>query len=146
MPKLLIPVDGSDNADRAVAHALQLCRETPDLEIHLLNVQFPIDGHARSFVSKEALDDYHREEGLAALANARRLLDAAGVPHTHHVTVGNVADTIVRYAQDRGFDRILMGSHGRSGLLNLLMGSVASEVSRRSRVPVTLIRPTPDAA
>jgi len=146
MHKLLIPVDGSANADRAIAEALKLRQAIPELEIHLLSVQFPIDGHARSFVSQEAVDDYHRDEGLAALANARRLLDAAGVPYTHHIAIGHVADTIVRYAEERGFDRIVMGSHGRSGLMNLLMGSVAREVSRRSRVPVTLVRPVEDVS
>ncbi|TAH40559.1 MAG: universal stress protein [Betaproteobacteria bacterium] len=143
MVKILIPVDGSDNADRAVRHALKLRERAPDIEIHLLSVQIPIDGHASSFVSAEALADYHREEGLAALANARHALEAAGVPYSHHIAVGHVADTIVRYARERGFDRILMGSHGRSGLMHLLMGSVASEVSSRSRVPVTLVTPEP---
>ena len=139
--KVLIPVDGSENAMRAVAHVLALRRETPALEIHLLAVQIPIDGHARSFVSKEALEDYHREEGLAALASARKQLDEAGVAYTHHVAIGHVADTIVRYARERGFDRIVMGSHGRTGLLHLLMGSVAREVSQRSTVPVMLVKP-----
>ena len=141
MLKILIPVDGSDNADRAVAHVLKLREDAPDVDIHLLSVQIPIDGHARTFVSQEALENYHREEGLAALANARRRLDDAGVPYTHHITIGHVADTIVRYAQERGFDRIVMGSHGRTGLLHLLMGSVASEVTKHSKVPVILVKP-----
>ena len=141
MMKVPIPLDGSANADRAVAHALALREQTPDVEIHLLSVQIPLDGHASSFFSAEALTAYHRDEGLAALASARRMLDAAGVPYAHHIAVGHVADTIVRYAQERGFDRIVMGSHGRSGLRHLLMGSVASEVSKRSQVPVTLVKP-----
>lgn len=141
MMKVLIPLDGSANADRAVAHALALREQAPDVEIHLLSVQIPLDGHASSFFSAEALTGYHRDEGLAALASARRMLDAAGVPYAHHIAVGHVADTIVRYAQERGFDRIVMGSHGRSGLRHLLMGSVASEVSKRSQVPVTLVKP-----
>ena len=122
--KVLIPVDGSENAMRAVAHVLALRRETPALEIHLLAVQIPIDGHARSFVSKEALEDYHREEGLAALASARKQLDEAGVAYTHHVAIGHVADTIVRYARERGFDRIVMGSHAHRPAAPV-MGSVA---------------------
>ncbi|ATE61551.1 universal stress protein [Thauera sinica] len=146
MMKILIPVDGSDNAGRAVLQALEMREQAPDLDIHLLSVQIPIDGHASSFVSAEALADYHREEGLAALAGARRTLEAAGAPYAHHIAVGHVADTIVRYAQEHGFDLILMGSHGRTGLLHLLMGSVAREVSSRSKVPVTLVKPAPPRA
>ena len=83
----------------------------------------------------------NQPQSLAALASARKQLDEAGVAYAHHVAIGHVADTIVRYARERGFDRIVMGSHGRTGLLHLLMGSVAREVSQRSTVPVTLVKP-----
>jgi len=143
MLKVLVPVDGSANANRAVEHVLQLYRNDAQLDIHLLNVQIPIDsGHARIFVSHDELEDYHRDEGIAALKEARRILDEAGVPYTHHIAVGHVADTIARYAQERGFAKIVMGSHGRSGLMQLLLGSVAREVLQRSAIPVTLVKPT----
>lgn len=142
MLKILVPVDGSAHADRAVAEVLDLAKRGAALEIHLLNVQVPIDsGHARMFVSREAVEAYHREEGLAALANARRMLDQAGVPHAHHIAVGHVADTIVRYAREKGFDKIVMGTHGRGGLLGALLGSVAREVVKRAGVPVMLVKP-----
>ena len=142
MLKILVPVDGSPHADRAVAHAIELYKAGGEPEIHLLNVQIPIDsGHARMFVSHDAVKDYHREEGQAALANARRLLDAAGVPYSHHIAIGHVADTIVRYAQEKGFGKIVMGTHGRSGLLDAMLGSVAHDVVKHSPVPVELIKP-----
>jgi nucleotide-binding universal stress UspA family protein len=143
MLKILVPVDGSAHADRAVAQALELARSGAAVEIHLLNVQIPIDsGHARMFVSHDDLEAYHREEGLAALAKARRMLDEAGVPYTHHIAVGHVADTIVRYAREQGFDKIVMGTHGRSALLDAVLGSAAGAVLKHSSVPVTLVKPT----
>ena len=142
MLKILVPVDGSETANRAVAHVIKLYRNDAQVDIHLLNVQIPIDsGHARLFVSADELEDYHREEGIAALAGARRMLDEAGVPYTHHIAVGHVADTIIRYAKERGIDKIVLGSHGRTGLLQVLLGSVAQEVLKRSEVPVTLVKP-----
>lgn len=142
MLKILVPVDGSENANRAVAHVIRLYRNDAQVDIHLLNVQIPIDsGHARLFVSADELEDYHREEGMAALADARRMLDEAGVPYTHHIAVGHVADTIIRYAKERGIDKIVLGSHGRTALLQVLLGSVAQEVLKRSDVPVTLVKP-----
>jgi nucleotide-binding universal stress UspA family protein len=140
MLKILVPVDGSPQADRAAAQAAELAKRGAVVELHLLNVQIPIDGHARSFVSQDELDTWHREEGLAALANARRILEEAGVPYTHHIAVGHVADTIVRYAQEKGFDKVVMGTHGRGGLLEVLLGSVAHDVVKHARVPVTLVR------
>jgi nucleotide-binding universal stress UspA family protein len=144
MLKILIPVDGSAHADRAVAQVLDLARSGAAVEIHLLNVQAPIDsGHVRMFVSHDEVEAYRREEGLAALAQARRMLDEAGVGYTHHIAVGHVADTIVRYAREKGFDKVVMGSHGRGGLLDTLLGSVAHEVVKRSTIPVTLVKPGP---
>jgi nucleotide-binding universal stress UspA family protein len=143
MLKILIPVDGSPNADQAVTQVLELARSGAAVEIHLLNVQIPIDsGHARMFVSQNAVESYHREEGLAALATARRMLDEAGVAYTHHIAIGHVADTIVRYAGEKGFDKVVMGTHGRGGLLDALLGSVARDVLKHSTVPVTLVKAT----
>lgn len=147
MLKILIPVDGSAYADQAVAQVVELAKSGAAVEVHLLNVQIPIDsGHARMFVSHDELETYHREEGLAALANARQMLDQAGVGYTHHIAVGHVADTIIRYAREKGFDKVVMGTHGRGGLLEALLGSVAHDVVKHSAVPVTLVKPAPAAA
>ncbi|MBL8528002.1 MAG: universal stress protein [Burkholderiales bacterium] len=138
MAKMLIAVDGSPHSRRAVEQALRL-GQSP--EMHLLNVQIPIQsGHARMFVGREDLQDYYREEGLAALQEARAILDAAGVPYTHHIAVGHVAQTIAAYAKEKGFDQIVLGSHGRGALTHLLLGSVASDVLRLAELPVTLVK------
>ena len=80
--KILIPVDGSENALRAVVissdHRSHL-REP--IELHLLNVQSPVaSGAVKMFISQQQLNDYHRDEGLAALKEARALVDRAGLP------------------------------------------------------------------
>lgn len=141
MAKVLVPVDGSTNSDRVVDHLIsELAAEGP-MELHLLNVQIPVDsGHARMFVATEDIEAYHREEGLQALKSAREKLDAAGVKYHWHVTVGHIADTIIRFAREHAVDRIVMGTHGRSALTHLLLGSVASDVSRKAGFPVTLIK------
>lgn len=141
MLKILVPVDGSSQAQRAVNEVLILAKNGTELEIHLLNVQIPIDsGHARMFVDQDEVNAYHREEGLAALADARTLLDATGVPYSHHIIVGHVAESIVRYAKEQNIDKIVMGTHGRTGLLNTLLGSVAHDVLKHSIVPVSLVK------
>ena len=56
------------------------------------------------------------------------------------VATGNAADTIVRVAQERGADLIVMGTHGRTGLQHVLLGSVAEKVVRLARCPVLTIR------
>ncbi|MFO1204903.1 MAG: universal stress protein [Burkholderiales bacterium] len=140
MAKVLIGVDGSLHSRRAVEAVIRQQAAT-SAEIHLLNVQIPIEsGHARMFVDHDELQDYYREEGLAALAEARALLDAAGIAYTHHIAVGHVAQTIAAYAREKGFDQIVLGSHGRGTLTHLLLGSVATDVLRLAEVPVTLVK------
>ena len=56
------------------------------------------------------------------------------------VAVGHPADTIVRVAQERGADLIVMGTHGRTGLQHVLLGSVAEKVVRLAPCPVLTVR------
>lgn len=141
MLKILIPVDGSRYAERAVNQVLELLKSGAALEITLLNVQIPIvSGHARMFLSHDDVEAYYQEEGLAALASARVLFDEAGVLYTHHIAVGFVAETIVRFAREHNIDKIVMGTHGHSALLEVLLGSVARGVLKLSNIPVLLVK------
>lgn len=141
MRKVLVPIDGSEFSLRALDTVMMRLAAENDLEVHLLNVQLPVDsGHARMFVSGDELRDYHQAEGFEALAGARKILEDASIPYSWHVVVGHLAETIVRFAHENGFSEIIMGTHGRSGLTHLLLGSIASEVQKASHVPVTLVK------
>ncbi len=142
MPRILLPVDGSDNALRAVRHII----ENKDwykgmLELHLLNVQLPVaSGLVKTFISKSQLDDYYRDEGISALKSARAELDAGNVPHHDHVGVGESAGTILDYARDKKCDLVVMGTHGHGSLGDALLGSVASRVLHEASIPVLLVK------
>ena len=140
MNKVLIPLDGSANADRALSQWLAGRSDKASLDLHLLNVQLPVDGNVRTFVDSDELQKYRREEGMAAMAAARKLLDDAGISYQCHILVGHPADVIVRFSNEQGIGEIIMGTHGHTGLLQLLMGSVASEVSEKAKAKVTLVK------
>jgi nucleotide-binding universal stress UspA family protein len=141
MLKVLVATDGSESAGRAVAYVLKLAAAEVRMDIHLLNVQIPVEsGHARMFVSQEAIEEYYREEGRQCLQSAQKVFDEAGVPYTPHVAVGHVTETITRFAREHGFDQIVMGTHGRSALTHLLLGSVTADVIRLCNIPVTLVK------
>lgn len=139
--KLLIAVDGSLSALAAVRYALALaaqCKQAP--ELLLLNVQWNVAvGNVKLFIDQETIADYYREQGLQALAEARALLDAAGLTYQYHVSVGQPAQAIVQYAQEQGVDQIVVGAQGESGVARLLLGSVASKVAQLASVPVTIV-------
>lgn len=142
MFKVLVAVDGSENANRAVDHVLQLANNSREpVEAHVLNVQPPVTfGDIRKFVSQEALNAYYHDEGMKTLAAARKQLDKSAVAHTYHIGVGPVAETIANYAREHGCAQIIMGSRGLSTISSLLVGSVASKVLHLADVPVTLVK------
>jgi nucleotide-binding universal stress UspA family protein len=140
MFKVLVPVDGSDNALRAVERAVALVRDRKPFELHLLNVQPPVSGSVTTFVGSTAIRDYHREEGEKALASARALLDRQGVPYKQHVTVGPLGESIAGFAKQLGCETIVMGTRGLGAVTGALLGSVSTAVIRHSEVPVTLVK------
>ncbi len=140
--KILIPVDGSANAQRAVDHVIRsiaALKEQPQLL--LLNVQWNVaTGNVKLFINQKTIDDYYREEGMAALQSARAALDAAALPYQYHISVGTPAEAIVQYAHEQGVDQIVMGRQGRGGLQALLLGSVVNKVLHLTDCPVLLVK------
>ncbi len=143
MLKVLVPVDGSACSGRVVDFLIkQLGAFKDGVEIHLLNVQRPIPYGSRvsAVVGHDKITQYHQEEGMAALKSAMHQLDGARVKYHHHIGVGDEADIISKYANDKGCDQIFMGTRGLGSISSLLLGSVATKVIHLSPVPVLLVK------
>ncbi len=140
--KLLVATDGSKNSLRAVKYAARLLGQLSDGgSITLISVHDDVAlRHARRFVGKQAVEEYLRELSEQDLADARRLLDKAGVTHDMIIRTGHVASEIVDAAERGKFDLLVLGSKGRSALKDLLIGSVAKRVAEISKVPVLLVK------
>ena len=143
LQRILLAVDGSEGAARAVRHLLALrqnLREPGPLDVHLVNVQRPVSGDVATFVAKENLDDYYRERNEQALAPARALLAAAGVVPHEHRRVGNPGPMIAELAQTEDCDLIVMGTRGLGTHTGALLGSVAQGTAEHAGVPVLLVK------
>ena len=140
--KILIPVDGSANAQRAVDYVIKniaALKEPPQLL--LLNVQWNVAaGNVKLFINQETINDYYREQGMAALRSARATLDAAALPYQYHISIGTPAEAIAQYAQEQDADQIVMGRQGQGGLQSLLLGSVMNKVLHLAECPVILVK------
>lgn len=141
MLKIVVAVDGSDNALNAVRHVIKRAAAGDAAEkIHLVNVQYPLHGGVSTFINAAQIKQYHQEEGQKALAPARALLDAEKVPYQHHLFVGEPSEIITRFAAEQGCEEIVIGTRGLSGLSSLLMGSVATKIIHHATMPVVLVK------
>lgn len=141
MLKLLLPVDGSEASVHAVQHMLLLIGQYKDVpELYLLNVQSPLSRGVTMFISSEQMKQFHYDEGLKALATVRAKLDAAKLPYTFDVSVGDPGEAIAKYAKEKRCDQICMGTRGLGHVAGMLLGSVATKVIQLADVPVLLVK------
>ena len=141
--RIVLPVDASDNAARAAEYVAAYVRSHPapeTLDIHVLNVQRPVSGDVSTFVTKEALEGYHREKSEQALERPRKILDEAGAKYSVHTLVGIPWEVISEYAATQGADHIVMGTRGLGSYTAAVLGSVALGVVQTSPIPVVLIK------
>ncbi len=145
--KILVPVDGSGWARRAIPHAVDIARSNDDSEIILLNVFVP---PAREFADQLALGrgggdaqvQQTRDQMKQFLIGLRtELRDEDVKVRTHLIEGMAVAHLICDYVGSEGIDLIVMCSHGRTGLARVLFGSVARDVMQCIDVPVLLVQP-----
>lgn len=140
MYRILVPVDGSDVALRALGHAVRVARLIGEAEIHLVNVQPPISGSVGAFVGSENIAGFHREESENALAGARKLLEREGMAYHATMRIGSSGSEIAAFANELPCDEIVMGTRGLGPVGSLVLGSAATQVVHLADVPVTLIK------
>jgi nucleotide-binding universal stress UspA family protein len=140
---VLVAIDGSEPAARALAHALDLAKSS-GARIHACYcIDYVALPGALSSLSKppESAPDFLREDGERVTARARAVARRRGVEIQTHLLRGSTVRAILTFAKDVKADSIVMGTHGRTGLRHLLLGSVAEGVIRRASVPVTVVPP-----
>jgi len=130
MSDVLIPVEEGRDPSGAVQEAIALYRRSQrPVQIHLLNVRTPLPEYVARFIAPAEREAFHRENGLDAMRPAIAELDAAGVSHLDHVLVGHKAETILRFARDKGCSHIVIARP--AGLLEGLgLGSIGAQLRR----------------
>ena len=143
---ILVPTDGSETSRAAVDQAVDLASKY-GATLHALYV---IDVDATSYsLGTEQVDRIrqgHLDEMPEVTESAEEatgyVADAAadrGVTVEEHVTAGEPARAIRKFVEENDVDLVVMGSHGRSGLSRVVLGSVTEKVLRRTRLPVLVV-------
>ena len=137
--RVLIPDDGSAAAHRAVAHVVSLAARGLSIDVHLLNVQSAVRGSAASLVPASELEGYHRDEGMRALGESIRQIEAARLKPHSHVCVGDPGESILAFATRLQCELIVMGTRGNTGIRSLLLGSVSHAVAHHAHRPIMIV-------
>ena len=140
--KILLPIDGSTSSLHAAKYVAKLAKNSRSPAIVTLVSVHDDAGlsHVKQFVAKSVIDDYLREVSEKELKAAQKVLDTACVKHNIAIKRGHIADEIIALANKDKVDLIVMGAKGRSGFMDVLMGSVAQRVSSTAKQPVLLIK------
>lgn len=140
--KILVAIDGSQASLRCVNYIL----DHPDTfgagtDVSLITVHLPVPSpRARAWLGHDVLQAYYDDEAEQALAPARAAFTGKGWVAKEIKRVGEPAAEIAQAANECRANMIVMGTHGRSALTTLVMGSVATKVVALSAVPVLLVK------
>jgi nucleotide-binding universal stress UspA family protein len=137
--KILVPLDGSELAQKALVQAEQMAKAFGS-EIILFVPFMPIYG-SPELVTPLIVDERQKESVEKYLANVAEEVRGRGHNVSTMVKTGQqVALEIIDFAKERGVDLIVMCTHGRSGITRWVLGSVTLKVLTRAETPVFLIR------
>lgn len=145
--KLLVPIDYSPSASEAMRVAADLARRY-DASLTLIHVYQPV-----AYPFPEGFVLYTPDQMAGILTELQQLLDQSvqfargeGAPRVEGRLAQGVVDSeIIQTAEQEGYDLVVMGTHGRTGLQHALLGSVAEKVVRRAPCPVLTVR-VPESA
>ena len=139
--KILLPVDGS----AYTKHMLAYIAAHDELlgsghEFLIFTVVPPIPPHAAGYLDRQVLEGYYRDGAENVLEPVRAFARQKGWNARFAHATGHAAEAISGFIAAEKPDLVVMGSHGHSALGSVILGSVATGVLARSKVPVLLVR------
>ena len=138
--KILIPTDNSQVSIEAARHGLEIAKlmNSKVYVIYVVDVMPFVGLPTEGFW--ETIREILEEEGREAFNKIENMAKEIGVDIVSEILEGNPAEEIVKYAERKGIDLIVMGTSGKSGIDRLLLGSVAEKVSKKAQCPILLIK------
>jgi nucleotide-binding universal stress UspA family protein len=141
---LMVPVDGSESAARALSFAIDQARRRTDVSIHVLTVhpELRMYGEVEVYIGREKMRELANEHDRAVLERAAAQFRSSGVRFETETIADarDVAEMICQRAAELGCAQIIMGTRGHGPVAGLLLGSVATKVVHITPLPVTLVK------
>ena len=138
--KALVAFDGTPLSERALRYAFETFPDASVTSIYVIDpVDSVIDVEAGGLPVAEEWYDNAQDRANSIHATATDLAAAHGTDLDTVTEIGRPATAILDYAGENDVDQIVIGSHGRSGVDRVLLGSVAERVTRRAQIPVAVV-------
>lgn len=144
--KIVLPVDFSDSTDKLLDEAVKFAKAVNG-EIALIHVASTDIGFVIGDMGFQYFPEVEENEIKFELKELNRLeqrIIAHGIDCTHILKQGIAGDTILDFADKQKADFIVVGSHGRSGMYDVFIGSLTKEITKRSKIPVLVIPCLPE--
>ena len=141
MANIILPVDFGDSTDQLINGAIKFAKETGG-KLHLIHVAPADIGFAignMGFQYFPEVEQNEIKEELLRLNNIQQRVLSEGLECEHLLKQGVAGDVVLDYAKEKNAAYIVMGSHGRSGIYDVFVGSLTKELTRRSPIPVLVI-------
>lgn len=140
MKNVLVAVDGSENALRAVSWVADFCRRYGQIDIHLLNVEPRPQAWQTHGMEAEAVEEHLRARCDLAIASSGAPLREAGMAFDGICELGDTAEVIAEVAARLGCDTVVLGRRGLGSIRSMVLGSVSTRLLHLTDLPVVLIK------
>ena len=141
MAVIILPVDFGKTTDKLVEGAVKFAKETNGriclIHIAPMDIGFSVGDLGMQYIP-EIEENEIKQELLEINALEQRIV-AQGVDCEHLLKQGIAKEMILEYAKEKKADYIVMGSHGRSGMYDVFIGSLTKELTKLSPIPVLVI-------
>lgn len=138
--KILLPTDGSEQAEKTVQYAIDLAKSVGASVDVMYAYQSASLLRKRAAAMMEEIKNILEEEAKEVVTEVAERLKAEGIKVTAVAVEGPAAEAILRASEESAPDLIVMGSRGAGGFANMLLGGVAEHVIHYSKVPVLIVK------
>lgn len=141
MLNIVLPVDFGDSTDILVDAAIKFAKEINGkiclIHVAPADIGFAIGDMGFQYFPEVEQNEIRQE--LLRLNNIQQRVLAQDIDCEHLLKQGVAGDIILDYAQEKNAGYIVLGSHGRSGIYDVFVGSLTKEITRRAKIPVLVI-------
>lgn len=142
MKKILIPIDGSENSEKAILKAKSLAElyNSQVTLIYIINDTMISNPYVIRNDYKAELSTVLSQQGESILGNALKLFADNKLEVDTVMKYGDPGNTIISYAEENDYDLIVMGSRGLNALSRIMLGSVSLKVLNHVKISVLIVK------